>query len=328
MTLTPELAKSIIENIPGIKPVLCSMGDLKGEHVKKAYLFEFPGPPVRHIAFSKESKKGVKVYVNQKSVKNDSFSNLVVKPAQISKEYLKGSKGKTGGTGMASWASNLSSLNPKNNDALKLSIATKEGLQQLLDWYLDKNIVVVTETNEAAADNVITELTNHLTMNTSSVPVISPLDETNFESDTKNLTTDEREAVVKVRFGQGNFREALLSVAGEKCWMTGLEGKRLLVASHIKPWSHCGEEIVSRGQSDNGLLLSALWDSAFDAGLISFDENWDVITSFSLSESAKTTLNIKQYSNLPEVYRNDRRSKYLAYHRINVFENESECFQK
>jgi hypothetical protein len=323
MILTPGLARSIVENIPGVKPVLSTRGDSKGEHVKYNYRFEFPGSPVRHIAITRKStKEGVTVYVNQQSVKNVSFSNLVVKAVRVSEKYPKGYKGKTGDKGLSSSAANLSSLNPKNNDVLRLSIATKEGLQQLLDWYLDKEIVVVTEANETVTDKMITELSNHLTTITSSVPAFSPSDEVGFKSDTKNLTTDEREAVVKVRFGQGTFREALLSIAGEKCWMTGLEGKRLLIASHIKPWSHCSEEVVSRGQSDNGLLLSALWDSAFDAGLISFDENWDVITSFALSESAKTTLNIKQYSNLPEVFRNDRRSSYLTYHRINVFEND------
>jgi predicted restriction endonuclease len=139
-------------------------------------------------------------------------------------------------------------------------------------------------------------------------------------TDTENLTTDEREAVVKVRFGQGSFRDVLIGILGAKCWMSGVEGKQLLVASHIKPWSHCKEDADSRGNSNNGLLLSSLWDSAFDAGLISFDEDWQVICSTVLSQSAKQALNLDQYKVLPEKIRNVGRAKFLAYHRAEVFE--------
>lgn len=148
--------------------------------------------------------------------------------------------------------------------------------------------------------------------------------QTSLESDTPNLKTDEREAVVKVRFGQGRFREKLFSdykEHGEKCWMSGIEGKRLLIASHIRPWSHCKEEPDSRGNTDNGLLLSALWDTVFDAGLISFDADYKVVASSELSESARCSLNLNKYSALPETFRTDGRRDFLAYHRAEVFEN-------
>lgn len=143
------------------------------------------------------------------------------------------------------------------------------------------------------------------------------------ESDTPNLTTAEREAVVKVRFGQGSFREALFrnyAAYGEKCWMSGIEGKRLLIASHIKPWSHCADNTEARGQPDNGLVLSSLWDAAFDAGLVSFDADWKVVVSPDLSESAGAALNYKEHSTLPEMFRTEGRKKYVAYHYANVFE--------
>lgn len=142
------------------------------------------------------------------------------------------------------------------------------------------------------------------------------------ESDTRSLKTDEREAVVKVRFGQGSFREALFKEQnyGERCWMSGTEGGRLLIASHIKPWSHCNSDTDSRGRTDNGLLLSALWDAAFDAGFISFDPNWNVVASSKLSESARYALNLNEHSTLPEMFRTEGRKEYLAYHRANVFE--------
>lgn len=150
-----------------------------------------------------------------------------------------------------------------------------------------------------------------------------PIDaQASLELDTRGLETAEREAVVKVRFGQGSFREALFreNSYGGKCWMSGIEGGRLLVASHIKPWSHCEADPDSRGRTDNGLLLSALWDAAFDAGLVSFDPDWKVVVSSELSESAKYALNLNAHSTLPEIFRTEGRKAYLAYHYANMFE--------
>jgi hypothetical protein len=146
--------------------------------------------------------------------------------------------------------------------------------------------------------------------------------QSSLESDTQSLKTDEREAVVKVRFGQGNFREALFNEKnhGARCWMSGIEGGRLLIASHIKPWSHCENDANSRGRTDNGLLLSALWDAAFDAGLVGFDFDWNVVASSELTESARRALCLDKYSALPEKFRTVGRKAYLAYHLANVFE--------
>lgn len=143
------------------------------------------------------------------------------------------------------------------------------------------------------------------------------------ESGTPTLNTAEREAVVKVRYGQGSFRDDLFVEGGhgEKCWMSGIEGRQLLIASHIRPWSRCKDEPASRLKADNGLLLSALWDAAFDVGLISFDCDWKVIASSRLSESARKALNLDVHSALPEKFRTDGRGHYLAYHREYVFEH-------
>lgn len=152
--------------------------------------------------------------------------------------------------------------------------------------------------------------------------VIPASAQSGLESDTPSLNTAEREAVVKVRFGQGSFRLALFEERGygDKCWMSGIEGGRLLIASHIKPWSHCESDTDSRGRTDNGLLLSALWDAAFDAGFITFDPEWNVVASSKLSESAKCALNLSKHSALPDIFRTEGRKDYLAYHHANVFE--------
>jgi predicted restriction endonuclease len=50
-----------------------------------------------------------------------------------------------------------------------------------------------------------------------------------------------------------------------------------LRASHIVPWADCDDE--QRLDIHNGLLLSALWDGAFDQGLVSFADDGAVLAS-------------------------------------------------
>ena len=53
------------------------------------------------------------------------------------------------------------------------------------------------------------------------------------------------------------------------CPLSGIAEPELLRASHIVPWAAC-ESDAERLDVHNGLLLSALWDAAFDKGLTSF----------------------------------------------------------
>ena len=48
--------------------------------------------------------------------------------------------------------------------------------------------------------------------------------------------------------------------------LTGITDEALLRASHIVAWADCETDAL-RLDVHNGLLLSALWDAAFDAGL-------------------------------------------------------------
>src|SRR3977135_1680410 len=67
------------------------------------------------------------------------------------------------------------------------------------------------------------------------------------------------------------FRDALMDYWGGRCPLTGITEPALLRASHIVPWAECDD--AQRLDVHNGLLLSALWDAAFDAGLISFADD-------------------------------------------------------
>ena len=86
----------------------------------------------------------------------------------------------------------------------------------------------------------------------------------------------EAQATVKVRRGQQFFRQAVLNAYDIRCCISDINVPRLLVASHIKPWGRFPNE---RLDPRNGLCLSTLHDAAFDAGLITLDENLSVVLS-------------------------------------------------
>ena len=113
-----------------------------------------------------------------------------------------------------------------------------------------------------------------------------------FQQATAHLPrTTEVERLVVQRVGQDLFRGALLEYWGGRCPLTGITDPELLRASHIVPWAECESDAL-RLDVHNGLLLSALWDAAFDAGLISFADDGTVLRSPNLTASAATALTL------------------------------------
>jgi hypothetical protein len=114
---------------------------------------------------------------------------------------------------------------------------------------------------------------------------------TRFRIKTKDLPrSTEAERLVVQRVGQDIFRDALMDYWGRRCPLTGITEPALLRASHIVPWADSTDE--QRLDVYNGLLLSALWDAAFDSGSVSFADDGTVLVSAQLSENAKNTLGI------------------------------------
>jgi hypothetical protein len=138
----------------------------------------------------------------------------------------------------------------------------------------------------------------------------APLDR--FRSKTKNLPrTTETERLVIQRIGQDVFRDALMDYWGACCPLTGITESALLRASHIVPWAECSDE--RRLDVHNGLLLSALWDAAFDRGLISFADDGSVLASSNLSLKAQQVLGLSAAARLPGLQ--DKHRANLAIHR-------------
>src|SRR5262249_49401064 len=121
----------------------------------------------------------------------------------------------------------------------------------------------------------------------------------------------EAERLVVQRIGQDIFRDSLMDYWGGRCPLTGIAEPALLRASHIVPWSDCGDE--QRLDVQNGLLLSALWDAAFDKGLVSFADDGGVLANPLLSGAARAALGIDQALPLPSL--RDQQRANLALHR-------------
>jgi putative restriction endonuclease len=103
--------------------------------------------------------------------------------------------------------------------------------------------------------------------------------------DTKDLKGQDIIRAIKTRVNQSVFREMVLSNYNSKCAITGLDIPELLLASHIMPWSKNEEH---RLNPENGICLSALYDKAFDKGLIGINTNHEIIFSDSLKKKKET----------------------------------------
>lgn len=122
-----------------------------------------------------------------------------------------------------------------------------------------------------------------------------------------HLEVTERQAIVKSRIGQGQFRENLLSKYG-KCVITGVNIPQVLVASHIKPWAACDNREIN-----NGLILSATYDRLFDSGLISFNEHGNLLISKFVSDANRALLSLDAKREYQIGYSSFMRD-YLQYH--------------
>ncbi len=111
-----------------------------------------------------------------------------------------------------------------------------------------------------------------------------------FESRVADLPkTTEAERLVVQRIGQDIFRARLMDYWQGRCPLTGIADPALLRASHIIPWAEC-ESDAERLDVHNGLLLSALWDAAFDRALVTLDDDGKPEFSPGLSDQARVEL--------------------------------------
>ncbi|NCO64764.1 MAG: HNH endonuclease [Flavobacteriales bacterium] len=99
--------------------------------------------------------------------------------------------------------------------------------------------------------------------------------------DIKDLKGETKLREVKTRVNQNVFRQIVVANYSSKCAITGIDLPELLFASHIIPWSQNEDE---RLNPENGICLSALYDKAFDRGLIAVNEKYKILISEKLKK--------------------------------------------
>lgn len=127
---------------------------------------------------------------------------------------------------------------------------------------------------------------------------------------------------VKTRVNQTFFRQLVLANYSSKCALTGIDIPELLFASHIIPWSKNEQE---RLNPENGICLSALYDKAFDKGLIGINQNYQIILSSIIKSKLETAVYQKHFTvvenlklNVPLKYL--PKKEFLQYHLDVIFQ--------
>lgn len=164
------------------------------------------------------------------------------------------------------------------------------------------------------------------TLSSSISIVSSEKSSTKSSADVLNLPEGKtRETLVATRVNQSYFRNRLLENYQGRCCVTGLGVNNLLIASHIKPWS-TSDPATERLAPDNGLLLNALHDRAFDQGLITIDKDLRIVVSPAVpKDDAAANRFLWEYEGcqIEEPLAFKPRSEFIEYHNDVIFRHDS-----
>ena len=116
---------------------------------------------------------------------------------------------------------------------------------------------------------------------------------------------------------------ATLASYDYRCAISGIGIVPLLNASHIIPWN---ANVERRADPRNGIALNALYDRAFDRGLITFDEKFRLVLSATLKQKQVPALQKQAFIDLEgQVLRLPSRfapdTAALEFHRTRVFQS-------
>lgn len=126
---------------------------------------------------------------------------------------------------------------------------------------------------------------------------------------------------VKRRKGQDYFRRMVIANYNGHCALSGIDIPQLLLASHIIPWAENRKE---RLNPCNGICLSALYDRAFDQGLIGFNSQYKTILSTRIIKNEGKDYYEEYFApiagrklTVPTIYKPE--PKFLEWHMDEVF---------
>lgn len=130
-----------------------------------------------------------------------------------------------------------------------------------------------------------------------------------------NIT--ERSGLVTSRVGQGYYRQQIIEKWEGRCPVTQSELLKVLISSHIVPWSECNDK--ERLDVENGILLSPNADSLFDKHLISFSDTGQMIVSKKLPPEELERLGVKKNVTIKVT---EGMRKYLQRHRERLLKDD------
>jgi len=146
-----------------------------------------------------------------------------------------------------------------------------------------------------------------------------------FTDDAKRIFGEDFESLSKKRnpylhyIYKKQLKEESLSIFdAENCMVEKLPYP-VLIASHIKPFIDCRENLNEAYDPYNGILLSRNIDSLFDLGYITFENDGKIRFANSTKLKQEVKNFIGNYS-LDNRFINPKRLEYLEYHRNTVFE--------
>lgn len=125
-----------------------------------------------------------------------------------------------------------------------------------------------------------------------------------------------KEALIKSRTGQGEFRQKLLQECAF-CPFTMVSDERLLVASHIKPWYASDDK--EKVDPKNGFLFTPTFGRLFERGFITFEDDKTLVVSPWISPINQKRLNIYTGKIIESLPLNNKRKGYLKFHREYIF---------
>jgi hypothetical protein len=128
------------------------------------------------------------------------------------------------------------------------------------------------------------------------------------------VTETEKQSLVQARRGQGLFRSRVRAFE-PRCRVTAVSSDRLLIASHIKPWSASSNQ--ERLDGNNGLFLSPHIDKLFDAGFITFSAKGSMKVSSLLDHDVLPKWRVDPTANVGTFSKDQ--AYFLAHHVSQVF---------
>lgn len=216
-------------------------------------------------------------------------------------------------------ACNFASLDPHHHERGVVGLGNVSRADRTLwERFIESPTIVAIEV-EAAYEDLLQRMADQERTNQQQHNG-EPFD-ASIESILSSIGETERETVTRVRRVQGFFRSSVLASYDEKCALSELGISSLLNASHIVPWN---QDENRRADPRNGICLNALYDRAFDRGLITFDESLNVFVSPALRSDDPPALHRDHLLGLEgRKLRRPRRfdpdPAALAWHREHVF---------